>query len=142
MNISNMKYLAIVIVGIIVGISLRNYSFHNGHSTPRIKFHYLGNKDMSVNLIKADSDYIEDRSVKELRNGVISTPVVAARICEIISNSIYGKNDMRLPINVSLIDNEVWSVSGAPLSQGSLGGTPSLLIEKSTGMLIIVTHSK
>lgn len=142
MYIHKMKYLVFIILGLIVGFSLRNYSFYNVDSTPKVKFHYLGNRDMNVNLIKADSDYIEDNSVKELRFGVISTPTVAARICEIISNSLYGKNDMRLPIRVCLINNEVWSVSGAPLPQGTLGGTPDLLIDKSTGMLILVTHSK
>lgn len=138
----NMKYLVFILLGLIVGFSIKNYSFCDKNHMHKIKFHYLGNKEMNVNLIKIDSDYIEDRSVKMLRNGLINSPNVAARISEIISNSIYGKNDMRHPINVSLINNEVWSVSGAPLPQGSLGGTPSLLIEKSTGMIVFITHFK
>ena len=137
-----MKYLVITFIGIIFGFLLRFYPFHNGISIPKIKYHYLGNKNMNVNLIKVDSDYIEDSSVKELRDGAISSPFVAARISEIISNSIYGKNDMKRPISVSLINDEVWSVSSAPLPQGTLGGTPGLLIEKSTGMIILIIHSK
>lgn len=124
-------------LGVIAG-----YSFQKTPPKKQIKYHYYGNRNMSIYLRFDNNEYIEHQSVKAIKGGVINNPQTAIRIGELIGNAIYGTGDMKHPIHATLINNEVWNITGSTLSESSLGGTPSLLIEKSNGMLIIVNHSK
>lgn len=139
-----MKYLTIAIAGLFIGFFLKSICPHKTETPqPQIKFHYLGNIRKYVDLEEDSTDkgaYVEHNTVKNRKDGIIRSPYVAARIGELIGNSIYGKNDMHLPINVNLYNN-YWWVSGT-LPKGMLGGVATISLDKSNCMIVHISHSK
>lgn len=93
---------------------------------------------MQVNLqMDEDSGYIEDASVNKLEGGILNNPEMVAQISEKIVNSVYGENDMRHPIEVNLLNDDVWSIADGPLPEGMTGGGAMLMLQRSNSMIIL-----
>ena len=64
-------------------------------------------------------------------------------MAKIVLFPIYGKKEIEKhkPYQVKLINNEIWSIKGQ-LDNNHEGGTFSILINKSDGKVLAISHSK
>ncbi len=80
------------------------------------------------------------------KDGFVPDEKTACSIAEAIWLPIYGKDVLaNKPFKAKLYDNNIWVVEGSPkkiLFIQVAGGTPYAEIDKDTGMIIKVTHSK
>ena len=77
------------------------------------------------------------------KNGFVPNGTVAVAIADAVLTAIYG-NDVisaERPLQASL-SGDVWTVTGAPLKPGWLGGVAHIEIAKTDGRILRVTHGR
>jgi hypothetical protein len=77
-------------------------------------------------------------------DGFVPNEETAIKIAEAIWFPIYGKSALRKkPYEVNLIDGKIWVVEGTLKSiLPTAGGTPYIEIDKYTGAILRVIHTK
>lgn len=89
-------------------------------------------------------DIISDESKGFIPDdGYVSTEKTAVEIAEAVWVSIYGNEIYKnRPFEVALdMEKQCWYVKGT-LPPNTLGGVPEIIISKSTGEILYVSHSK
>lgn len=74
--------------------------------------------------------------------GYVDTPKLAVQLADIILCSIYGKEEIaeQYPFQVHL-DNGVWVIEGY-IEEGLMGGSAYIEIDKKTGAVLKLLHTK
>ena len=109
-------------------------------------YNFLGEKvDTTYHrAIPSDGIYTHHLIPEEVKeHGVIPDAETAAKMASILIPVIYGDDCLKKesPLQIELVNNEVWSVRGT-LPQNALGGTFCILLDKKTGGMIMVSHGK
>lgn len=131
----------LIIIGLIGGL-FSGFNFKDKQQEKlHIQFHYKGNIARTVDLPKYDYGYIEHQSVKQLKDGVLKDPDVAARIGELIIKYHYGLENYNYPIKIRLYGKKIWLIQDN-LPQNMLGGGATLILLRSNSMIIDIAHSK
>ena len=142
-----MNRIVYIFITFVFGISLYLAFFYDERNEAQyntIRFHYHGEKQCFVALDKSGNSYIEDSSVKNLKEGIVSTEEMSAKLAIILLNSIsYDNSDdkISLPITVVNVGNKRWGNS-TWLPRGADGGTGFILIQRSNSKIILYHHTK
>lgn len=100
---------------------------------------------INLELEKEDSLYelerffVEDQSVRRIKNGIIDSPQMAAQMADILIKSVYNES-ADLPITVKQLNNSIWLCGSA--SPKSEGGSAYFLIRKQDAKVIYYSHGK
>lgn len=100
---------------------------------------------INLQLEKEDSLYelehffVEDQSVRKIKNGIIDSPQMAAQMADILIKSVYNES-ADLPITVKQLNNNVWLCCSAPPK--AEGGSAHFLIRKQDAKVIYYCHGK
>ena len=98
----------------------------------------------------SDTSYFTGKNVNEyvytplaLEKGIIPDAEIAAKIAFDYVLAVYGEKIARLeqPYNIELINNQVWRITGT-MPPNALGGVFTLTIEKQTGKIWSICHTK
>lgn len=142
-----MNRIVYIFITFVFGISLYLAFFYDERNEAQyntIRFHYHGEKQCFVALDKSGNSYIEDSSVKNLKEGIVSTEEMSAKLAIILLNSIFYDNSddkISLPITVVNVGNKRWGNS-TWLPRGADGGTGFILIQRSNSKIILYHHTK
>ncbi|GEM_PF-4160271 len=109
-------------------------------------YNFLGEKvDTTYHrTLPSDGIYTHHLIPDEVKeHGVIPDAETAAKMASILIPIIYGDDCLKKesPLQIELVNNEVWSVWGT-LPRNALGGTFCILLDKKTGGMIMVSHGK
>ena len=145
------RYIVSVIVGILIGcgttICFIQLSRYNHEESDEVKeYIYLGNENQTIDRRNGVSIYekgVDPNGVYCRIGGVLSNDSSAVEMAKLILFPIYGKKEIEKhkPYQVKLINNEIWSIKGQ-LDNNHEGGTFSILINKSDGKVLAISHSK
>ena len=142
-----MNRIVYIFITFVFGISLYLAFFYDERNEAQyntIRFHYHGEKQCFIALDKSGNSYIEDSSVKNLKEGIVSTEEMSAKLAIILLNSIFYDNSddkISLPITVVNVGNKRWGNS-TWLPRGADGGTGFILIQRSNSKIILYHHTK
>ncbi len=81
--------------------------------------------------------------IRVVNTGIIPDAKTASKIAYEYISVVYGKRiaEEEQPYNIQLINNQIWRISGS-ISQNKLGGVFSITIEKQTGKIWSICHTK
>ena len=105
-----------------------------------VEIEYVIDSSLTTNLYEDDFGYFP-------KEGMVPTPEVAIGIAKSVWTGIYGNKlvEKEKPYSINLEDN-IWIVEGTLVSNNQdqiiLGGTLYIEIDKRTGNIIKVFHSK
>ena len=142
-----MNRIVYIFITFVFGISLYLAFFYDERNEAQyntIRFHYHGEKQCFIAFDKSGNSYIEDSSVKNLKEGIVSTEEMSAKLAIILLNSIFYDNSddkISLPITVVNVGNKRWGNS-TWLPRGADGGTGFILIQRSNSKIILYHHTK
>jgi len=96
---------------------------------------YVINKKLSLNDYSKYKGFISE-------DGFVPNEKIAFQIAEIVLSQIYGKEtiESEKPFSINL-ENNVWIIEGS-LKEGFLGGVAYIEIDKQTGQILKVIHTK
>ena len=99
------------------------------------KVDYIINKNLS------SMDYSDTKGILP-KEGFVPNEKTAFQIAEIVLSQIYGKEtiESEKPFSINL-ENNVWIIEGS-LKEGFLGGVAYIEIDKQTGQILKVIHTK
>lgn len=102
----------------------------------------FSNKDSIYSKVSSLPDYIEYDGYTP-KEGFVPNEFIAIKIAEIILFNLYGKEEIidQRPYNILLKDNTTWCIEGY-LPQNMLGGVVYIEIDKMTGEVLKVLHTK
>lgn len=90
-------------------------------------------------LYELERFFVEDQSVRKIKNGIIDSPQMAAQMADILIKSVYNES-AGLPITVKQLNNSVWLCCSAPPK--SEDGSAHFLIRKQDAKVIYYCHGK
>jgi hypothetical protein len=77
----------------------------------------------------------------QLKIDYVPDTITAMKIAEAVWLPIYGKEIYtKMPFKAKLINGKIWQVEGT--LKETHGGVPMVMIQKSDGKIILVTHGK
>lgn len=130
-----------VIIGIIIGLLFSMFLFdhHEIKTSNTDTFTYLGEFNDSLEINNTlDSIYKNDNLPIE----VIPDVETAIKVCEPILISAYGKDITEERPYIVRLCNNCWRITGSLPRKAKLGGTFSIVIQKSDGKVIKMYHTK
>lgn len=140
--------LSLVLGGFLCGVGCAFFLQRINQSVSHInkEFVYLGEINQQFELDNYDTIYakgVDPYGVKNKPNGILPNDSLAVEMAKIVLFPIYGKKEIEKhkPYQVKLINNEIWSIKGQ-LDNNHEGGTFSILINKSDGKVLAISHSK
>ena len=97
---------------------------------------YILNKKLSLNDYSDYKGFISE-------NGFVPNEKIAFQIAEIVLSQIYGKEtiESEKPFSINL-ENNVWIIEGSLPKEYDKGGSAYIEINKQTGQILKVIHTK
>lgn len=134
-------FLIGVIFGITIGLLVSMFIFdrHDIQTSDTISFTYLGVYNDSLEM-NNDLDSIYKYGYLPLE--VIPNAETAIKVCEPILISAYGKDIIEERPYIVRLCNNCWRITGSLPRKAKLGGTFSIVIQKSDGKVIKMYHTK
>jgi len=145
------KYIVSVVIGFLIGcgitvcfVQLNRYNYEE--SDEEKDYIYLGNENQTIDWKNDAPIYekgVDPNGVYSRTGGVLPNDSSAVEMAKLILFPIYGKKEIEeeKPYLVRLINNEIWCISGQ-LKKGYEGGIFKILINKSDGKVLMISHSK
>ena len=150
-NFNHISLFVGLLFGILVAMKFTQYAMaeKEKQSADKKDFLYKGVVSEQLPFMESEYGYEPDSTVVGLKEGVIATPQLAARVACVVLSEIYGSANInrQKPFCVDLVNGNVWSVFGGQYPGKSYnrfdaGGCASIDFQKSDGMVLFYIHGK
>lgn len=136
-------FIGIMIASVIISYYLGASKNKDANNELNIRFNDVVElEDTSYYTGKDVNDYVYS-PIKVVDTGMIPDAETASRITYEYISIVYGKEiaEKEQPYNIQLINNQIWQISGS-LPPNMVGGVFSITIEKQTGKIWSICHTK